>query len=185
MDDTVRVRGGICNDKGDLHGHCVVSIDDQRLVVATGDGLELLTLEPKQFIDIGFPGFFAGRAFLELPTGEKDEDGEGKMLFLKLGKRELAQIRDIVDRLIGEHSPDALEEGLARQWRLFFAGVGFIISGSLICLLGYGLVKGIGIGVIFYGIPIAGIAMICKSVSQIKRLRAILREVNPEPESPA
>jgi hypothetical protein len=184
MDGVVHVRGAIVTHKGELVGSCGLFIDGEGLVVVDGENCEVLSLEPKQFIDIGFPGFFAGRAFLELPLGEKDEDGDDKVLFLKLRKAELAQVRQTVDRLVGLHSPDALEDGLARQWRLFFSGVGVIVAGSLICLLGYAILHGIGISVIFYGIPIAGIAMICKSVSQIRRLRTILREVDPGPVTP-
>lgn len=168
----MQVMGLIHTKDGKLVGGCNLTVDDTGTTVTLGDGSELTRISPAQYLDIGYPGFFAGRAYLELPLSEE------KVLHILLRRPDLQQFREAIDQVIGRDFPDQLEPKLQSHRQKALAGLGTFVAGSIICLIGHFMAKGIGIGIIFYGIPIFGIAMICNNVSHMRRIRRIMQQ-NP------
>jgi len=167
----VEIRVDLHEKEGKLIESGTVVIDESGIAVNAESGAQLGRTPPEQYIDIGFPGFFAGRAYLELPVSDD------KTLYLKMSKEDLARTRREVDVTIGRRFRNLLEPKLAYHKKIMYAGLGIFIVGLAISIAGLLLIEESGWGVVFYSLPIAGIAMVCNSRSQSKRIRSILDDV--------
>ncbi|MHC4880865.1 MAG: hypothetical protein ACYTGL_30815, partial [Planctomycetota bacterium] len=88
-------------------GTCILRTDESGIHVEGADGSEVTTVPPEQYIDIGFPGFFAGRAYLEIPIDDRNR------LCLRLQKADLYEFRRTIDEEIGRNYAHLLKPKLS------------------------------------------------------------------------
>jgi hypothetical protein len=136
------------------------------------------SISPRKYIDIGFPGFFAGRTYVELPVDKN------KSICLKLDKADLHDFRTTIDKEIGRNFAHLLQPKLSSHRKMILGGTVLAILG-LVGFVGVLQSDDPGSGIIVtFGLALAGAMMIGRSFSQVSRIKANMASgTNRKPKS--
>ena len=137
------------------------------LTVSTKNGNTVATVPASKLPDVGLPGFFAGRKYLEVPVENS------KTIQIGMVKEHAQRLRQLLDQELARLHPELIHERISNLRHAMIGGGLLFVLGVFVCVVGFGYFYENGFSIIFYGLPVAGAALVAQSAVEIGRLKRL------------